>query len=55
MTKQQAEALRIAEQLSKLRHWMTGWQAGSGKTIPNEDAARQAILLLHDIAATKKK
>jgi hypothetical protein len=47
-----AEIRQVSEQLSKLRHWMTGYQQGSGKIIPNEDAARQAILLLQRISPT---
>jgi len=44
------EARRLREQLSKLRHWMSGFETGSGKIIPNNDAARQTIMFLERIA-----
>ena len=46
---QAAKAKMIREQLSKLRHWMEGYQMGSGKKVPTEQAIWMAQMFLDEL------
>lgn len=50
ITKQQiADAKRLRQQIGKCRAWITGYEAGSGKTVLEADSLRQVQILLDAI------
>ena len=56
ITRQQADRARVVRaELTKVRCWMTGFQAGTkGAAIPGEDGLRQAILFLDELLEGEK-
>lgn len=55
ITKQQLErAAVIRGELTKVRCWLTGYEAGTGKSPPGVDSLRQAIMLIDELLKAPK-
>jgi hypothetical protein len=48
-------AKRLRDQIGKCRAWITGYEAGSGKTVLESDSLRQVQLFLDEIARGSEK
>lgn len=54
MTRAQAEKLKMLRgELTKVRCWHTGFEAGTGKTAPGVDSLRQIIILIDELLGAK--
>lgn len=48
--KQISDAIRLYDQIGKCRAWITGYEAGSGKSVLESDSLRQVQIILKFIA-----